>query len=110
LRQPAILILDEPTASLDAETAGDISRTLESLSKERTVISVTHLLSSVVNADQIFVIDAGQVAERGTHSELLAQQGQYHQLWHKQQYNGQYYRSYDYFKLNKITRIPIFHP
>jgi ATP-binding cassette subfamily B protein len=60
LRQPAILILDEPTASLDADTAADISRTLEALSKERTVISVTHLLSSVVNADLIFVIDAGQ--------------------------------------------------
>jgi ATP-binding cassette subfamily B protein len=81
LRQPAILILDEPTASLDADTAADISRTLESLSKERTVISVTHLLSSVINADQIFVIDAGQVAERGTHEELLAQPGRYHQLW-----------------------------
>ena len=81
LRQPAILILDEPTASLDAETAADISRTLESLSKERTVISVTHLLSSVVNADQIFVIEAGQVAERGTHQQLLGRQGLYHQLW-----------------------------
>ena len=87
LRQPAILILDEPTASLDAETAADISRTLESLSKERTVIAVTHLLSSVVNAGRIFVIDVGQVAECGTHEELLAQQGVYHQLWHRQQYN-----------------------
>ena len=88
LRQPAILILDEPTASLDAETAAEISKTLEALSKERTVIAVTHLLSSVVNADQIFVIDAGQVAECGTHEELLAQQGVYHQLWQKQQLNG----------------------
>ena len=88
LRQPSILILDEPTASLDAATAAQISKTLESLSKERTVISVTHHLSSVVQADQIFVINAGEVAERGTHSELLAQQGQYYHLWQKQQHNG----------------------
>jgi ATP-binding cassette subfamily B protein len=91
LRQPAILILDEPTASLDAETASEIGKTLESLSKERTVISVTHLLSSIVNADQIFVIDAGQVAERGTHEQLMAQPGLYYQLWDKQQFNGATY-------------------
>lgn len=84
LRQPAILILDEPTAALDAETRADMNRTLASLSKERTVVSVTHLLPSVVSADQIFVIDAGEVAERGTHEELLVKRGLYHQLWHKQ--------------------------
>ena len=87
LRQPAILILDEPTASLDTVTAAGISKTLESLSKERTIICVTHNLSSVVQADQIFVINGGEVAERGTHSQLLAQQGQYYHLWQKQEHN-----------------------
>lgn len=85
VRQPTILILDEPTASLDAETSAALNITLNSLAQERTVISVTHQLLSVINADKIFVLEAGDIVETGTHEELLMRRGSYHQLWHKQQ-------------------------
>ncbi|MGQ4806994.1 putative ABC transporter ATP-binding protein [Candidatus Entotheonellaceae bacterium PAL068K] len=84
LRDPAILLLDEPTSSLDLETEAAILATIESLSKGHTVIFVTHRLQSVVTADRIFVLDAGQLVESGTHDGLLEQRGLYHQLWHQQ--------------------------
>jgi ATP-binding cassette subfamily B protein len=84
LRDPAILLLDEPTSALDAATEAAIGATLERLARERTIIMATHRLASVVSADRIFVLDGGQLVESGTHAELLAQQGHYSQLWHKQ--------------------------
>jgi ATP-binding cassette subfamily B protein len=85
LRDPAILLLDEPTSALDAATEAAISTTLERLAHGRTVMMATHRLASVVNADRIFVLDAGRLIESGSHTELLAQQGLYYQLWQKQQ-------------------------
>jgi ATP-binding cassette subfamily B protein len=85
LRDPAILLLDEPTSALDAATEAAISATLERLAHGRTIIIATHRLASVVNADRIFVLDAGRLIESGSHTELLAQQGLYYQLWQKQQ-------------------------
>ncbi len=85
LRNPAILLLDEPTSALDAATEAAISATLERLAHERTVIIATHRLASVVNADRIFVLDAGCLVEAGTHTELLARRGLYYDLWQNQQ-------------------------
>ena len=84
LREPAILILDEATSALDPATEAGIQRTLEHLARDRTMISVTHRLSSAVSADTIVVLDRGRVVERGTHAELLALGGAYHRLWQHQ--------------------------
>jgi ATP-binding cassette, subfamily B, bacterial len=84
LRQPEILILDEATSALDPATEAAVNETLERLASGRTILSVTHRFASVVNADRIFVLDAGRICEQGTHQELLALQGLYRKLWDKQ--------------------------
>jgi ATP-binding cassette subfamily B protein len=81
VRNPRILVLDEATSALDAETEAAIVRTLEAVARERTVISVTHRLSSVTRADRIFVLDRGRLAEEGTHAMLLHTGGAYAELW-----------------------------
>ena len=84
LRNPSILILDEATSALDPGTEAAINDTLEQLGQTRTVLSVTHRLSSVVKADRIFVLERGRLAEQGTHQELLQLNGVYHRLWEQQ--------------------------
>ena len=84
LRNPAILVLDEATSALDATTEAAILATLERLGKNRTVVWVTHHLSSVENVDQICVIEGGRLAEQGRHAELLARRGVYASLWQTQ--------------------------
>ena len=84
LKNPDILLLDEATSALDTATEQQIQRTLEQISHGRTVITIAHRLSTVVHADRIVVLDKGQVAEMGTHQELLAQQGLYARMWHSQ--------------------------
>jgi ATP-binding cassette subfamily B protein len=84
LRDPAILLLDEATSALDAHTEAEINATLERIAHGRTTINVTHRLSSVVNADRIYVFDRGKLLEQGTHVQLLQQGGLYAQLWHEQ--------------------------
>lgn len=84
IRQPAILLLDEATSALDPGTEAAINATLQRLAKQRTVIAVTHRLSSVVDADCIFVLQGGRLIESGRHSALLQQNGLYAQLWQKQ--------------------------
>lgn len=84
IRDPAILILDEATSSLDQATEAAIAATLQRLAKRRTVISVTHRLTSVVNADRIFVLDGGKLIEAGTHQDLLQRHGLYSKIWQKQ--------------------------
>ena len=79
-RNPRILILDEATANVDTETELRIQQALESLMRDRTSFVIAHRLSTVRNADRIVVIDGGRIVEQGTHSELLAKQGLYHQL------------------------------
>ena len=81
---PAILLMDEVTASLDPETESAINATIQRLARKRTVILVTHRLASATFVDHLVVIDQGQVKEQGHHEELLAQQGLYHQLWQMQ--------------------------
>jgi len=84
LQDPQILILDEATSAVDTETEFLIQRSLDRLSEDRTTFSIAHRLSTVKNADQILVVEAGEVAERGTHDELLAADGVYAALWNAQ--------------------------
>jgi len=84
LRNPAILILDEATSALDPATEAAINATLSRIARNRTVISVTHRLNSVLDADRIFVMDRGQLVEDGAHEELLGLKGTYSALWRKQ--------------------------
>ena len=84
LKDPPILILDEATSALDSRTEEAIQATLDSVVRNRTTIVIAHRLSTIVGADQIVVLDEGQVAERGTHGELLAKGGLYAELWARQ--------------------------
>lgn len=81
LKNPPILLLDEATSALDSETEEGILESLESMGKGRSVITIAHRLSTVVHADLIVVLEKGQVAERGTHEELLEKNGRYASMW-----------------------------
>jgi ATP-binding cassette, subfamily B, bacterial len=85
VRNPSILLLDEATSALDQTTERSISRTLNKVAKGRTVISVTHRLTSVVDMDMVYVLEKGKLAEAGTHTKLLAKKGLYAKLWNDQQ-------------------------
>jgi ATP-binding cassette subfamily B protein len=84
LRDPEILLLDEATSALDASTEAAVNQTLKQLAKERTVISATHRLATVVDADRVFVFQDGRVVEEGRHAELLSRGTVYARLWEKQ--------------------------
>ena len=84
LKGPPILILDEATSALDSFTEHQIQEALKKVSENRTTLVIAHRLSTVVDADEIIVLDKGQVAERGTHGELLARGGLYAALWNRQ--------------------------
>jgi ABC-type transport system involved in Fe-S cluster assembly fused permease/ATPase subunit len=85
LKNPAILIFDEATSALDSKSEKAIQAELDRIAEGRTTLVIAHRLSTVMNADQILVLDAGRILERGTHGELLALGGHYAQMWKLQQ-------------------------
>ncbi|HMF56702.1 MAG TPA: ATP-binding cassette domain-containing protein, partial [Pyrinomonadaceae bacterium] len=84
LADPKLLILDEATSSLDSESEALIQDGLRTLRRGRTTFVIAHRLSTIRSADQILVLEGGEIVERGTHDELLAAQGRYKQLYDKQ--------------------------
>ncbi|WP_455583299.1 ABC transporter ATP-binding protein [Lactiplantibacillus pentosus] len=85
LINPELLILDDALSAVDAETESEILANLKAERADKTTIIAAHRLSSVMNADEIIVLDAGHVVERGTHTQLMAQQGWYQQMFERQQ-------------------------
>lgn len=84
LANPAILVLDEATSALDSATEAAVQGALDEAAKGRTTLMVAHRLSTVQNADEIVVMQAGAIVERGSHQELLAKQGKYAEMWSQQ--------------------------
>jgi ATP-binding cassette subfamily B protein len=81
LKDPPILVLDEATSALDTETERDIQAALARMGQGRTVITIAHRLSTIADADEIVVLEAGEVVEQGTHEALLALNARYASLW-----------------------------
>jgi len=84
LKDPAILLLDEATSALDSQTERDIQDSLRAMGQGRTVVTIAHRLSTVVDADRIVVLEAGEIVEEGTHEALLALGGRYSAMWARQ--------------------------
>jgi ATP-binding cassette subfamily B protein len=85
IKDPAILLLDEATSALDSHTEQEIQKNLREISRGRTTLCIAHRLSTVVDADEILVLDDGYVVERGRHAELLTMDGRYAEMWRRQQ-------------------------
>lgn len=81
LKDPPIIFLDEPTASLDAIATEQIKNSLDAIKKGRTVIVISHSISQIIDADRIYSMEAGRVMEAGTHEEIYSQNGVYHQIF-----------------------------
>jgi ATP-binding cassette subfamily B protein len=89
LKNPAILILDEATSAVDNETEAAIQRSMHKIANNRTLLVIAHRLSTIVHADEIHVLEKGEIVESGTHQQLLNQNGIYKKLWNIQTGNIQ---------------------
>ena len=85
LKAPSILLFDEATSALDSRTEREIQDSLNAVSADRTTLIIAHRLSTVVDADEIVVLDQGRIVERGGHAQLLAARGRYAEMWARQQ-------------------------
>jgi len=103
LKQPKIFLFDEATSSLDSHTEKEIQDSLRQVSSGRTTLVIAHRLSTVVDADEIIVLDAGRIAERGDHASLLKIKGRYAALWARQQEAAQAREILEHAKENEQT-------
>ncbi|MCG8375368.1 MAG: ATP-binding cassette domain-containing protein, partial [Chlorobiales bacterium] len=85
LKDTPIVILDEPTAALDTESELAVQNAIDKLVEDKTVIVIAHRLSTISGADNILVIDNGEIVESGKHDELIARRGKYFNMWSAQQ-------------------------
>jgi ABC-type transport system involved in Fe-S cluster assembly fused permease/ATPase subunit len=95
LKNPNIMIFDEATSALDSHKEKEIQASLKEISANRSTLVIAHRLSTIIDADEIIVLKNGEVAERGKHQELLKQNGEYADLWNKQQEAQEYKRRLD---------------
>ena len=84
LKNPSIFFFDEATSALDSTTEKEIQKNLQTISQNRTTLVIAHRLSTAADADEILVLEQGQITERGTHDQLLSLQGKYAEMWDKQ--------------------------
>ena len=84
LKNPKILIFDEATSALDSKTEAEIIASLKAVSVNVTTLKIAHRLSTIIDSDQILVIEKGSIIERGTHTDLLKNNGKYATLWRRQ--------------------------
>nr|WP_275667943.1 ABC transporter transmembrane domain-containing protein [Paenibacillus oryzisoli] len=109
LRKPNLLLLDEVTSALDPATESDINQLIERLKSEKTIVSVTHRLSSVMNADCIHVFQDGRIIDSGTHQELLHKNNLYRTLWDKQYgFNLSQDGLYATVEMDRLAKLPFF--
>lgn len=109
LRKPKLLLLDEVTSALDPAIEADINQLIQEIRKTKTIISVTHRLASVVNADIIYVFKEGRIVESGSHQELLKQKGLYSSLWEKQHgFHLSQDGLYATIEVDRLARLPFF--
>jgi len=105
LKGPPILVLDEATSALDSFTEQEIQAALRKVSKGRTTLVIAHRLSTVVDADEIIVLDGGKIAERGTHDRLLRKKGIYAAMWNRQREADQARRVLTQAETDKLREI-----
>lgn len=84
LKDPPLLVLDEATSALDSRTETEIQAVLRDISRKRTTLVVAHRLSTVVDAEEIIVLDQGRIVERGRHADLVRADGLYALMWNRQ--------------------------
>jgi ATP-binding cassette subfamily B protein len=89
LKNPPVLVFDEATSALDSANERAIQAELQGVARNKTTLVIAHRLSTVVDADQILVMEAGRIIERGRHTELLERGGRYAQMWALQQAAGE---------------------
>ena len=87
LKNPSVYFFDEATSALDSATEKEIIKNLEAISKDKTTLIIAHRLSTVSNADNIIVINHGEIAESGNHEDLLRLKGLYAEMWNKQKHS-----------------------